>query len=111
MQPSHNAGLMLGQRRRRWPNIDPALGDTVRLKYGFEKTAFFLAHQIVVKKISPCTTSPACIGTPHDHRKPIFFVVFFCALPDETCCDCQKLDLKADKYKIQNGRYPKRYFL
>ena len=41
MQPSHNAGLMLGQRRRRWPNIDPALGDTVRLKYGFEKNSIF----------------------------------------------------------------------
>ena len=25
-----NAGLMLGQRRRRWPNIDPALGQHIK---------------------------------------------------------------------------------
>ena len=27
MKRSPDAGSMLGQRRRRWPNIDPALGD------------------------------------------------------------------------------------
>ena len=27
----HNAGLMLGQRLRPWPNIKPALGDRVRI--------------------------------------------------------------------------------
>ena len=26
---SSNAGLMLGQRRRRWPNINPALGERI----------------------------------------------------------------------------------
>ena len=27
----HNVGLMLGQRRRRWANIDPTLGSVSRL--------------------------------------------------------------------------------
>ena len=38
MRCSPNAGVMLGQRRRRWPNINPTLGEHLEIfKYIQEK--------------------------------------------------------------------------
>ena len=34
-------------------------------------------------------------------EETIVYSSFACALSDETCCNCRKLDLKAEKYKIQ----------
>ena len=43
---------------------------------------------------------------PHDPLKATFFCSFFCALSDETCCHCRKLNPKTEKFKmaaIQNA--------
>ena len=42
---STNAGLMLGQRHRRWPNINPALAQLA----GYQP----FDHQVVLFKFSP----------------------------------------------------------
>ena len=43
----------------------------------------------------PETPSP----TPHDPLKPTFFFRLICALSDETCCNCRKLDIETEKFK------------
>ena len=46
------------------------------------------------------------LAPPHDPLKPTFFCSFFCALIDETCWHCRKLDIKPEQFKmaaIQNA--------